>query len=281
MESDDFPGFIDQEILLPTNDPFKVVLKEDLVHKGETFNIKGDTIQVYNENTYYEIEYTRPDGSKFSLYPRIQNNPQMGFVPSPDIRSFFKSDLYTHVTNIPDPESETEWSEPEQYVLSIGDTFIINDYIAVLDNVVRTEDIVQVALAEGDVAVKAEIRVLGNGRNFDVSPVYLIKDRQIGMLPDVLPDLGLRVQFEKIDPETGLFTFMVQTTQKDWVILKAIEKPFINILWIGTLIMSLGFCIAIYRRFTDANMEDKKEQSQDKDTVSGKRKKQPKARKLA
>ncbi|MEM1136600.1 MAG: cytochrome c-type biogenesis CcmF C-terminal domain-containing protein [Bacteroidota bacterium] len=251
MESEEFPEFIDKEILLPTLDPFKVVLKEDLVYKGETYHERGDTIQVYNENTYYEIEYTRANGKKFSLFPRIQNNPQMGFVPSPDIRTFPSSDLYTHITNIADPESETEWSEPEQFTLAIGDTFIVNDYIAVLDNVVRTEDLVEVQLNEGDVAVKAEIRILGNGKNFDVQPVYLIKDRQVGMLPDILPDLGLKIQFEKIDPETGTFTLMAQTTQKDWVILKAIEKPFINVLWIGTLIMSMGFCIAIYRRFND------------------------------
>jgi len=279
MESEDFPGYINQETLLPTNDPFKVIVKEDLVYKGDTYHKKGDTIQIYNENTYYEIEYTRPNGSKFSLYPRVQNNPQMGIVVSPDIRSFFNSDLYTHVTNIPDPEADVEWSDPEQFVLSIGDTFIVNDFIAVLDNVVRTEEVLQVELGEGDVAVKAEIRVLGNGRNFDMQPIYLIKDRQIGMLPDLLPDLGLKIQFEKIDPESGQFTLMAQTTQKDWVILKAIEKPFINILWIGTIIMSLGFCIAIYRRFTEANMEGKKVPN--KITVNEKRKKQPKARKLA
>jgi cytochrome c-type biogenesis protein CcmF len=40
----------------------------------------------------------------------------------------------------------------------------------------------------------------------------------------------------------------VNTTQKDYVILKAMEKPFINVLWIGTLVMSIGFVMAIVRR---------------------------------
>ena len=266
MESEDFPDYIDKEILLPTNNVAKVVITEDLVYKGDTYHKKGDTIQIYNENTYYEIEYTKQDGNKFSLYPRVQNNPQMGVVPSPDIRSFFGSDLYTHVTNIPDPEAEIEWSEPEKYTLSIGDTFIVNDYIAVLDNVVRTDNLVEVKLNEGDVAVKAEIRILGNGKNFDARPIYVIKDRQVGMIPDVLYDLGLKIQFEKIDPSTGSFTFNAQTTQKDWVIVKAIEMPFINVLWIGTLIMSLGFCIAIYRRFSDLKQDSKKPASRKSST---------------
>ncbi|MBT34232.1 MAG: cytochrome C biogenesis protein [Thalassobius sp.] len=258
MESEDFPDYIDKEILLPTNDITKAVVTKDLVYKGETYHKKGDTIHIYNENTYYEIEYVKQNGKRFSLYPRLQNNPQMGFVPSPDIRSFLGSDLYTHVTNIPDPESEIEWSEPEKFTLSVGDTFIVNDFIAVLDNVVRTNDLVEVDLNEGDVAVKAEIRVLGGERNFDVQPIYVIKDRQVGMIPDILYDLGLKMQFEKIDPQSGTFTLMAQTTQKDWVIMKAIEKPFINILWIGTIVMSIGFCIAIYRRFSDLKEENSK-----------------------
>ena len=122
----------------------------------------------------------------------------------------------------------------------------------------RTNDLVEVDLNEGDVAVKAEIRVLGGERNFDVQPIYVIKDRQVGMIPDILYDLGLKMQFEKIDPQSGTFTLMAQTTQKDWVIMKAIEKPFINILWIGTIVMSIGFCIAIYRRFSDLKEENSK-----------------------
>jgi len=39
--------------------------------------------------------------------------------------------------------------------------------------------------------------------------------------------------------------------QKDWVVIKAMEKPLINILWIGTGLLAIGFAMAMVRRFRE------------------------------
>ena len=39
-----------------------------------------------------------------------------------------------------------------------------------------------------------------------------------------------------------------QAAGNDWIVLKAIEKPAINLLWLGTFVLTAGFLIAIYRR---------------------------------
>ncbi len=54
-----------------------------------------------------------------------------------------------------------------------------------------------------------------------------------------------------IHPETNQFTIGFNARQKDWVVIKAIEKPFINILWIGMLVLMAGFGIAMVRRFRE------------------------------
>jgi cytochrome c-type biogenesis protein CcmF len=60
----------------------------------------------------------------------------------------------------------------------------------------------------------------------------------------------LRLSLNAVDPTKGKFTFGVSTTQKDYIILKAIEKPFINLLWSGTLLMAVGFGLALRERKT-------------------------------
>jgi cytochrome c-type biogenesis protein CcmF len=35
---------------------------------------------------------------------------------------------------------------------------------------------------------------------------------------------------------------------QDYVILNVISKPWINLLWLGTVVMTLGFALAIWRR---------------------------------
>ncbi|MGB0525563.1 MAG: cytochrome c biogenesis protein CcsA [Flammeovirgaceae bacterium] len=251
MESEEVPGYINQEDLIVTTDLYKRIAKKDIVQNGKVYKKRGDTLHVYGENTYFEIDYRKSDGSVYTLYPRIQDNERMGLVPSPDISTFWNKDVYMHVTNMPDPDQEEKWSEPEEHVLVASDTFILNDYIAILDGVRRISDIPEVTLGPNDAAVEAQIRILGREDTYYARPIFMIKDGRAGSLPEVMLGLGLRIAFTYVDPQKGEFTFSVSTSQRDWVILNALEKPFINLLWIGTIVMGVGFGIATARRFRE------------------------------
>ncbi len=68
----------------------------------------------------------------------------------------------------------------------------------------------------------------------------------------------MRVLLVGIDPKTETFTLAVNTSQKDYVILKVVEKPLINILWIGTFMLVIGMTMAIVRRYEEfRKMRDK------------------------
>ncbi|MCS6967548.1 MAG: cytochrome c biogenesis protein CcsA [Cytophagales bacterium] len=251
LTSRDFPGYIDRNALQPTGTPWLMVAKEDLTYKGKTYFTKGDTINVYHQNTYYEIEYKKANGRTFTLYPRIQFNEQMGsggLVPSPDISRWIDRDLYTHITNIPDPEQERKWSKPEKFVLSVGDTFIVNDYVAIFDDVRRGQPI-----DDEDINVFARIRILDRNQYYEAKPAYLIKGQMVRKIPYVNMDIGVKLLIDEIRPQENAFVIQASTTQKDWIILKAIEMPLINLLWTGTLLVAIGFGIAAYRRYKDIN----------------------------
>jgi cytochrome c-type biogenesis protein CcmF len=254
------PEYVDINLLENTFDPTKAVAKKDIVISGISYFEAGDTVSLKNhETSYFEINYERTNGKSFTLYPTVQVNKQMEMtVYSPDISRTAGMDLYTHIRTFPDPEEDTEWSETEEKNIKIGETFIVNDFIAELKEVKKIDKIRGVTLEKEDVAVKAVIEVQGSGENYTVEPIYIIKDRMAGRIPDIANEVGVKISLLNIDPKTGSFTFGVNTTQKDWVILEAVEKPLINVLWIGTLIMVLGFIMAIHRRYTEfTKMRDK------------------------
>jgi cytochrome c-type biogenesis protein CcmF len=254
VESKDLPCYIDKEILKPTIEAHKVITTEDITCNGKTYFTKGDTVEIYNENTYYEIEYAKDNGQVFHLYPRVQMNEKMGAtpLPSPDIKHTLTADLYTHVTNIPDNEEAKKWSEPEEQTLAIGDTFVINDFIAILDDIRRGQQI-----EDEDINVIAYIRLLGRNKTYELKPAYLIKteNNMVRKVSATNEALGVKITLDAIKPEDRKFTFSVQSSQKDWIIMKAVEKPLINILWIGTILMAIGMCIALVRRYQDSKQE--------------------------
>ena len=191
-----------------------------------------------------------------------------GLLSSPDTRHDLSRDLYVYVNSTPDPRAELTWSKTEEMTAHIGDTLFINDYVSILENVSRVAQVPDVELGPNDAAVKARIRILGKAQEYVAEPVSMIKDHLVGRVPETLADLGVKVTFMNVDPQKGTFTFGVNTTQKDYVIVKAMEKPLINLLWLGTLVVLVGVSLAMVRRYADSAKMREKEQEPEQVTAT-------------
>jgi cytochrome c-type biogenesis protein CcmF len=63
--------------------------------------------------------------------------------------------------------------------------------------------------------------------------------------------LGLKFVFSKINPEQGTIEIVMSeklSNAKDFIVMEAYVFPYINILWLGCIIMAIGTGIAIAER---------------------------------
>ncbi len=231
-------------------DPNRVVAKKDILEDNEVRYHASDTIEIHPENTFYEVQLQDDDGDIYRLYPRIQDNPSMGLAASPSIKRDVTKDLYAHVVNRLSRE-DVEWNEPEEFEVGPGEQFFLNDYVARVDRLERLSEVEGIDLGERDVAVKAVITAEGENGSYVAEPLFIIKDNMAARIPDEISDLGIRLTLLNIYPEKNTFLLSAETRQKDWIILKAMEKPLINILWLGTLVLMAGFTIATMRRYDE------------------------------
>jgi cytochrome c-type biogenesis protein CcmF len=258
VEADGYPGFINQKYVrsLPNN-PYKLIAIQDIRYNDKLYFKKGDTLSTRPENLFYRVEYRKENGKIFNLFPRVQmNGIRRGeVVASPDIRQELTKDLYTHVTTIyPDPEKGREYTETQEIRVHPKDTFLLNDYVAVLDAINPVREIDAQKLTPNEIAVKASIRVMGkNAQIYTAEPILVVnqKENKMANIPEILPELGVRLTFKNIDTEKGEMIFSADVGEKDYVIMKAMEKPFINLFWLGSLIVILGFLIALKRRLSE------------------------------
>ncbi|HYG38908.1 MAG TPA: cytochrome c biogenesis protein CcsA [Cytophagales bacterium] len=259
VEAENYPGFIKKTFLEETGSLGKFLAKKDIFYEDKKYFSQGDTVKIHPENTYFGVDYKQPNGKVFSLYPRNQVNEQMGGnTPSPDIKRTLTKDLYTHVSAIAPTSDEIEWGEMEEFKVQKADTFFINDYVAEIINVEKVDEIPGIVLGPEDAAVKIRIKILDFNQEYIAEPLFIIKNGVVGRIPEVVTDLGLKITVLNITPETDTFQLGVHAVQKDWIIMKAMEKPLINVLWLGTLVMVFGFCVAIYRRYNEfRKMRDK------------------------
>lgn len=263
MKAEGIPGYVKKSFLDDTGNPHYKVTRVGISQAGKQYAEAGDTLYFrVPENTYHEVEYTSlTTGRKFTLFPRTQVNDNMGqTVVSPDIKKQWNRDLYTFVALQSDFDDEfTEWSEKETITIQPGERFFINDYVADFRGLERIPTVNFADIGPNDAAVQANIEVLvEENQRIYLQPKFVIKDNNVARPAEVNQEIASRVTLENINPEDGSVELGIETTQKDWIILQAIEKPQINILWIGTLVMIFGFSVATRRRYIEfMKMRDK------------------------
>ena len=245
------PEYVNTNLIYRTDDEYKAVARGDISAAGKVYFHTGDTLTLRPENTYYRVDYTdQKSKQQFTLYPRAQINEEMGgILASPALQRFWDHDIYSHISSVPDPRKATPWGPALAHPLSVGDTLFLNDYFAVFRAIEQAQAVPGIKLEPGDIALQADMIITGEkGRQYHAHPVFLVRNREIGRVPEEIDDLGLRITLDQIDPAKGKFTFGVSTAPKDYIILKATEKPFINLLWGGTLLMGFGLLLSMRQR---------------------------------
>ncbi len=251
IELADVPGYPPKNLVRKTMDNYIVIAKGDYNYKGKLIFQAGDTLNILPENTYYEVEYKKNGETAFSLFPRAQVNPNMGLIVSPDIKRQLNRDLYTHITSIPDPGESREWSTPETKMVKMDEPFFANEFVSILRKVQKITHVDGVELGTEDVAAEAIIEVQVNSKTYILKPVFIIKEKMMGNVPAVDEELGLKISFLNIFPAEGNFELNIEVSQRDYIIMKALELPYINLLWLGMLVLMFGFTIAIVRRYQE------------------------------
>ncbi|RXK50959.1 cytochrome c biogenesis protein CcsA [Aquirufa rosea] len=247
------PGYYPRKDFEVIEGDFHAIALRNVEKDGQLIAKKGDTLTVEPENTYYELEFKNAEGKTVSLYPRWQVNPKMGTAISPDVKHSWNHDIYTYVSLDPrlaaEAGEEKQWSQTVNSTVSIGDTLFLNDFVAILQDVSRVNTVEDMTLGPNDAAVRAQFQVLGkNFQQFSLSPLFIIKDGMVAMPSFESEETGIRIKFTAINPKTQQFSFAVNTTQQDLIIIKALEKPYINLVWIGSILIFIGLFVAMYRR---------------------------------
>ena len=216
-------------------------------------------------NIYYSVDYLKWkfDGSyekQFTLKPFIQMNKLMGNVPEPDTRHFWNKDIFTHITYAVLEEEEddgNEYGKEDTLMMAIGDTIFASNAIVTLKQITRQSAINDTEILEDDLAIKAVLTATDiNSKNYQAEPLLLIRDNQVYTLSDTIKELGLNFKLTRISPETEevQLTFAEKKDNgKDFIIMQAMIFPYINVLWIGCIIMIIGSIIAIVARIKSSS----------------------------
>ncbi len=245
-----------------------MLYKDKPVKMGDyTVTFLGDTTT--GPNTYYKVNYQKLDVNnkveeQFYLYPNAQQNPKMGLIASPDTKHYLGYDIYTHVTAAPpklpkevaddghDHSKEEEFDKPVVHEVSVGDTIRYREGSIFIKALNRNAKIENIGLKKDDLAVGMQLEIITPEKKYTAEPVFLVKGASKLDFGKEVHDAGLKLRFTNILPDKDKLELMVYerpaAAESDWIVMKAIKFPYINLFWGGTIIMVIGFLMSIFRR---------------------------------
>lgn len=216
----------------------------------------GDSTAPKDPKTYYKVNYVEKNkaGEKigeFTMYPDAFINPQgeEGLIANPDSKHYWNRDVFTYVTSVFDPSKRQDTAQYKSYEVAPGDTIFFADGYLLLQKIVTNPQSPDYKPQAGDLAVGAQLSVFdGHGRTYDALPIYYIRDSSYQFsVPDTLSNLALYIRFDKILPEEKKIKLDIKQSGivNDYIVMKAYVFPFINVLWLGTLLMIFGFLLSM------------------------------------
>jgi len=205
--------------------------------------------------TEFVLAFTDPRGRNFTLKPVAYESNSGQWIQHPDLKLYVEKDLFVAVTPRDMVEQGGEVNEVNlarrDSILLDGGAFSIR-----FDGFDTNPILTATQQEQAEIAVGAQLTVrhLASGQTSSLLPLYIIhKNRQVATVASYVPQNGASIEFTGMHVDTGEITLAIRGMEgPDWVVVQAFEKPAISLVWIGIILITAGFLLAIFRRSQSA-----------------------------
>lgn len=208
---------------------------------------------------YFRLRFTRADPATqaikedFTIYPDAFINPKgqgEGILANPAAKHYLDRDIFIYLTSLPDRSRTNDTSSFREHSLKPGDTLFYSTGMMILNKIVLGADGREGTGAEpGDSIFTADITVHARDSSlYKARPALMVKNGHTEILPDTVMAQSLVLQFTGASAKGIKLGVKESSAIQDFVTIKAYEFPYINLLWLGTLVMVTGLGMSVVRR---------------------------------
>lgn len=201
---------------------------------------------------YYHLKFEdKKNNETFVLKPNafINYKGNEGLMANPDAKHYFGHDIFTYITSLPDPNKTKDTATFKTQTVNIGDTVFYSKGFVVVENVTSRDNIPGAGMAPTDSASIATLKVYAKTESiYTVDPLLINKGGNLMPYPDTVAAESLVLQLQKVQGNKVELGIKESDSVMQYLTLKAYKFPMINLLWLGTIIMVVGFAISTIRR---------------------------------
>jgi cytochrome c-type biogenesis protein CcmF len=216
----------------------------------------SDSASNEKDRTFYNLHFQKIDSAtgkvdeNFVLSPDAYRMKDNNLTSNPGTKHYLTHDIFTYISSIytPIPESDTTSFVPHQ--LAIGDSIFYSKGYFILNGIVKNPDNERFHFLPTDTALVADITVYSkDGASYKAYPALTIHNQKLNFIDDTVVAQNLYLNFSGIAENKK---FKINSKERDtltaYITLKAYYFPYINLVWLGLVIMSCGFVVSLVSR---------------------------------
>ena len=244
--------------------PVKEQMENKVLFKGypttmAEYKVSFEGDSSAGNHLYYKVAYRRLDKADkelehFTLYPNvIFNKAENKFESaSPSTRHYLTKDIFTHISSASAKEEDFEVKYNRDTLLEFteGQSIQLDTYKIRLKQVIKEKS----ATDTGTYKLTMKIMVNDGRDSFEKAPSLLLQGKKISYIDEELKAFGLNFRFYSIIPARKSYLLLVVRGNRpppQYIAMKAIVFPYINLLWLGCVVMFVGFLLALLRRIRE------------------------------
>jgi cytochrome c-type biogenesis protein CcmF len=221
---------------------------------------EGDSSVTKNDRVYFKINFKTGDTTakkeEFNIYPNaflVKGDEGMNLSSNPGARHYLTRDVFVYITSWLNPNAQpADTSAFRNTWVKKGDTVFYSKGYVLVDNIITANKNDNKDLPVVDSAWLSELKVISqDGRRYDATPAYFVKDRQASVKVDTVYTQNLVLNINSVKGDEIELGIRESNAVMRYITLKAYGFPYINVLWAGTVIMVIGFFLSMYRRLKE------------------------------
>jgi cytochrome c-type biogenesis protein CcmF len=199
-----------------------------------TVTYLGDSAVEKDDRVYFKIKFLKTDTADNSIVEEFDVRPNAFLMKSgegtnlssnPGARHYLSNDVFVYITSWLNPDNIKDTAAFNYQQVSVGDTVFYSNGFVVVDRLLAANKNDNKDLPVVDSAWLSELSVYAkDGRKFSSTPALERRGKEV--------KLGLKES----------------NAVMRYITLKAYRFPWINLLWLGTVIMVVGFLLSMWNR---------------------------------
>jgi cytochrome c-type biogenesis protein CcmF len=219
----------------------------------------GDSTEEKNSKVYFKIRFIEVDPKDdetivdaFNITPNaflVKSGENSQLSSNPGAKHYLSSDVFVYITSWLNPDNLKDTANFRYTDVKAGDTVFYSNGFAVVNKLLAANKNDNKDLPMVDSAWVSDVTIFSKeGIQFSANPAYMKKDGIATTKIDTIMEQHLVVGLQRAENGNVQLGLKESNAVVRYITLKAFRFPWINLLWLGTIIMVAGFMISMWFR---------------------------------